>query len=299
MDPLSAILDLLSAKSYITSGLRAPVPWGATYDGFDGLKFFAVQQGEAWLKTERDERWQPLRAGDGVILTRWQPFRFATSADAACPDYHTLNPVFADGMANYGGDELIVIAGKMEIDKMSADLLTGTLPPVIYLSSTPGSASRVGLLMDYLRHEKLHPRPGSDVVTSHLMHLLMVEALRDWFSDPTHPAQGWMGAFKDPRLMRALNAMHAAPDKNWQVAELAGLAGMSRAGFIRRFSLLTGTTPVKYLTDWRMRLASKALRDTRVSIKQIALSLGYASESAFSTAFRRVHGHSASEHRNP
>lgn len=297
MDPLSDILDLLSAKSYVTSGMRAPVPWGASYDGFDGLKFFAVQQGEAWFRSTLQKQWHPLRPGDGVILTRHQPFCFATSRDADCPDFKTLNPVFEEGMANYGGQDLIVLAGKMEMDSMSSDLLTGTLPPVIYLSADAEKSSPLGFLMDYLRLEKLYPKPGSDAVTGHLMHLLIVESLRAWFSDPAHPVEGWMGAFKDPRLLRALNAIHGAPDKSWQVPELASLAGMSRAGFIRRFSLLTGTTPVKYLTDWRMRLASKALRNSHRSIKQIALNLGYGSESAFSSAFRRIYGHSASDHR--
>ncbi|EOC1344856.1 AraC family transcriptional regulator [Cronobacter dublinensis] len=297
MDTLSDILELLSAKSYITSGMCTPVPWGAAYDGFDGLKFFTVQKGKVWLKTQLDESWRLLHTGDSVILTRFQPFCVATSPDTECPDAKTLNPIFMEGMANYGGDELIVIAGKMEIDYMSAGLLTGTLPPVMYLSPLPGNTSQMGFLMDYLRHEKLAPRPGSDVVTNHLMHLLMVEVLRDWFSDPSHPAQGWMGAFRDPRLMRALNLMHATPDKSWQISELANLVGMSRAGFIRRFSLLIGTTPMRYLTDWRMRLACKALRETRFPIKQIALDLGYGSESAFSTAFRRFHGDSASAFR--
>ena len=79
--------------------------------------------------------------------------------------------------------------------------------------------------------------------------------------------------------------------------ELAGIAGMSSAGFVRRFAQLTGATPLNYLTEWRMHVASKALKTTQDAIKTIGLSLGYSSESAFSTAFKRVYGCSPIEHR--
>ncbi|QNK08998.1 helix-turn-helix domain-containing protein [Enterobacter sp. JUb54] len=46
-----------------------------------------------------------------------------------------------------------------------------------------------------------------------------------------------------------------------------------------------------------MRLASKALRSSQTPVGQIGFSLGYGSESAFSTAFKRVYGCSLLEHR--
>lgn len=297
MDVLSDVLDLLSAKSYTTSGIRAPEPWGITYGGFEGLKFLALQQGSAWLKTELQPQWRQLKAGEGCILTRHQTFSLATSPQQPCPMFTEFTPEFRDGMANYGGDELVVIAGKMEIDKMSSSLLTGMLPPVMYFSTQAEETANLNFLMKYLQSEKLYPQPGSESITDHLMHILMVETLRKWSHQPGNASQGWMNAGRDHRIMRVLSALHANPQKHWQLTELAELAGMSRAGFVRRFSDVTGTTPLKYLTQWRMRLASKALRTSNQSIKQIGFDLGYASESAFSSAFSRVFGHSASEHR--
>jgi AraC-like DNA-binding protein len=55
--------------------------------------------------------------------------------------------------------------------------------------------------------------------------------------------------------------------------------------------------PITYLTEWRMRLAERALREEKEPIAVIAQTLGYASESAFSNAFKRVTGKSPKAYR--
>jgi AraC-like DNA-binding protein len=82
--------------------------------------------------------------------------------------------------------------------------------------------------------------------------------------------------------------MHEQPGKDWQLPELAKAAGMSRATFA--FKEAAGVGPLGYLTEWRMRLAERAMRQSGASIAELAESLGYASESAFSHAFKRVTG---------
>ena len=74
----------------------------------------------------------------------------------------------------------------------------------------------------------------------------------------------------------------------WQLNELAKASGMPRAAFAAYFKSVAGLTPIAYLTDWRMRLAKRALRDERMTLGPLAESLGYASESAFSVALSNV-----------
>jgi AraC-like DNA-binding protein len=45
-----------------------------------------------------------------------------------------------------------------------------------------------------------------------------------------------------------------------------------------------------YLANWRMQLASQKLRNTTASLAQIADSVGYTSEAAFSRAFKKTFG---------
>jgi len=87
----------------------------------------------------------------------------------------------------------------------------------------------------------------------------------------------------------AIAAIHREPARRWTVATLAIEVGMSRSGFAARFGQLVGDGPIEYLTRWRMLLAGRSLsRGERIGA--IALSPGYESESAFSTAFKRVMG---------
>jgi AraC-like DNA-binding protein len=72
---------------------------------------------------------------------------------------------------------------------------------------------------------------------------------------------------------------------------------MSRTSFAVHFRTIAGVAPLTYLTEWRMRLAERALREETTPVAVLARSLGYASESAFSTAFKRVNGSSPKAYR--
>jgi len=63
---------------------------------------------------------------------------------------------------------------------------------------------------------------------------------------------------------------------------------MSRSSFALKFKETVGVSPMEYLTRWRMLLAADRLAESTDSVAAIAVSLGYESESAFSTAFKRV-----------
>jgi AraC-like DNA-binding protein len=79
------------------------------------------------------------------------------------------------------------------------------------------------------------------------------------------------------------------------VADLADEVGMSRSSFAARFGDLVGDGPIEYLTRWRMLLAVRSLSRGE-SVGTIARSLGYESESAFRTAFKRVTGRTPRHH---
>jgi len=91
-------------------------------------------------------------------------------------------------------------------------------------------------------------------------------------------------------MAAAITAMHDDPARRWTLQSLAERAGMSRTTFTLRFKETVGKSPMEYLTRWRMLLAADRLENSNDPISVMALSLGYESESAFSTAFKRVMG---------
>ena len=91
-------------------------------------------------------------------------------------------------------------------------------------------------------------------------------------------------------MSAAIGSMHDDPAHGWTFQELAERAGMSRSTFALKFKQTVGASPLEYLTRWRMLLAGDKLVNSSDPVSVIALSLGYESESAFSTAFKRVMG---------
>jgi transcriptional regulator GlxA family with amidase domain len=131
---------------------------------------------------------------------------------------------------------------------------------------------------------------GASLMTRRLADILLVQALRAYVAVHGADSAGWIGALNDRRIGAALNLMHGDVGHNWKVNELASAVGMSRSGFALRFKELVGIPPLDYLMRWRMQLARDALRRDESSVASLAVKLGYASESAFGNAFKRIFG---------
>lgn len=106
-----------------------------------------------------------------------------------------------------------------------------------------------------------------------------------------------MFALADKQMNAAITSMHDGPEYRWTLKELAERAGTSRSIFALKSKATVGTSPMEYLTRWRMLLAGDKLTNSDDPISIIALSLGYESENAFSKAFRRAMGCSPRQHR--
>jgi AraC-like DNA-binding protein len=122
--------------------------------------------------------------------------------------------------------------------------------------------------------------------------MLLLYILRAWFEgQPARgEAGGWAAALSDLAVSTALQAVHQDPAGPWTVESLGREAGMSRAAFAARFTALVGRPPLAYLTWWRMTTAARLLRDSDAGLAEIAARVGYSSEYAFGTAFKRAYG---------
>lgn len=158
---------------------------------------------------------------------------------------------------------------------------------VLPLHKLPGLRTALDLLFA----ETDRPRCGSRLLADRLFEVVLIQLLR-WIVD--HPQDagvcgGLMMGLHDPRLARALVALHAAPHEDWPLARMAQEAGMSRSAFAAVFRGATGATPAAYLTDWRLTLASAQLRAGRPQ-KLVAAELGFANGSSLSRSFKQRFG---------
>jgi transcriptional regulator GlxA family with amidase domain len=92
------------------------------------------------------------------------------------------------------------------------------------------------------------------------------------------------------RLLRAKDRMDAASHEEWPVGRLARVSGASEAHFARSFKEAFGVPPHRYLLTRRIERATALLRDTDLSITEIAFQTGWNSLGTFGRTFRDVTG---------
>lgn len=95
------------------------------------------------------------------------------------------------------------------------------------------------------------------------------------------------------RLLRAKDRMDAASHEAWPVQRLARVSAVSEAHFARSFKQAFGIPPHRYLLTRRIERATALLRETDLSITDIAFQTGWASLGTFSRTFRDVTGENA------
>ncbi len=291
MDPLSDVLSLLKPRSYMCGGFDVGGELSVEFGRHEGIKCYALVSGECWLAVESVPDAVHLKAGDCFLLPRGLPFRLASDLTATPTDALTFAARARNGSIvtiNGGGDGLI-LGGHFALEGSHAAMLLGVLPPIVHIRSEEDKAE-LRWCLERMRQEIGEERPGAVLVAQQLAYMMLVQALRLHLEEGLRGGVGWLFALANQQMNAAISSMHSDPAYRWTLQELAERAGMSRSIFAVKFRELVGTSPMEYLTRWRMMLAGDRLKNTDDPVSTIALSLGYESESAFSKAFKRVMG---------
>jgi AraC-like DNA-binding protein len=293
MDPLSDVLSLLKLRSYWSAGFDFGGDWSIETERYDGIRFYAAFSGACWLAVEGVSEAVRSAAGDCVILPRGRPFRVASDLALAPLDPYRAFPNVKDGGVRYinGGGDFFCVGGDFTLIGDQANVLIEMLPPIVHIHKEPDKAV-LRWCVERMRQELREPQPGGFLVAQQLAMLILVAALRLHLMAGSRGGVGWLYALGDRQMSAAITAMHADPARRWTLQSLAERAGMSRTSFAVKFRETVGEAPMEYVTRWRMMVAADRLVNSNDSVSDIALTLGYESESAFSTAFKRVIGSS-------
>lgn len=296
-DLFSDVLKLVGAQTVLAGGFAAGGPWALRFPAPDKIKFAALVKGACWLRVEGDDVAIRVETGDVVLLSAKRAFVLAS--DLAPLDAKSLFSGQGKKFVTLGnGQDCVQLGGHIVLDSVNGDFLATALPPLIHVQASSAHAADLKWLIEKLVREQAEEKPGSGMASTQIAQLMFVELLRAHLAASGGFPVGWLRALGDSRLVPALRLMHGEPGREWQLKELASECAMSRTTFALHFKASVGVTPFAYLTEWRMRLAERALHESDLPVAVVGRSLGYTSESAFSNAFKRVIGQAPRRYRS-
>ncbi len=301
-DTLGETLYALRLNGLIYANSELTVPWGLDMPPMDDkMMFHIVTQGSAWLRF-RNHPSVLLQPGDLALLPRGEGHLISSGETQPCEPFFDIPVVKLSERFEFmryggGGEQTCITCGVLSFDHVAGEKLISQLPPIIHMKSDDGQlAGQLQPLMQLMAAEASSMAAGGETVVAHLADIIVIRAIRHWIATAPEAAQGWLAALKDPKIGKALAAIHSHPESDWTVERLAQQAGMSRSGFSARFSEIIGSSVKQYLTEWRMSLARSRLKTGSITLGQLAEDLGYQSEAAFSRAYKRVMGESPVRH---
>ncbi len=321
MDVLSDVLRTvrLTGSIFFTADLNDP--WSITSPGSDIIikhlpykaecltLFHIITEGSCWFQPEKMKPFS-LQKGSVIIFPHsCKHIMCSNRSIHPVPLLNLLSFEHIKGLSDvqYGGDGMKTqfICGYLLCDQRFNPML-GAIPEVIVLSYQDipvenswekplniipfQKNSWLDTMLKQLINEVKGKSIGAGTIVTRLTELMYIEVLRRYMQGLPERSKGWLAALRDHEVGRALRLMHGQPANKWNVEQLAAEVGVSRSAFARRFTDLTGESPMRYLTGWRMQLAKKMLQQPDLSLSMVAEKIGYDSNIAFSKAFKRFNG---------
>lgn len=317
-DTLSSLLRAIRLRGAIFYHVEGVAPWvaeappgveiiPAILPGVEHLmEFHGVARGSCWAGIVGEE---PIRleTGDLAIFPQGDahvigssPGLRSTRTDlgfysAPRPDqlpYVLRMSRHAEGRGDPGpsGSGATIMCGFIGCDVRPFNPLLAALPRMLRVPADGGSPWLASLLHAVVR-ESNDRRPGGEAVLERMTELMFVEALRRYVDTLPAGETGWLAGLGDAAVGRALALLHGRPAEPWTLERLGEAAAVSRSTLHERFVHFLGQPPMQYLAQWRMQLATRLLAEPGASkVAAVAEAVGYASEAAFSRAFKKCVG---------
>jgi len=260
------------------------------------IEYHLVARGECWGHAVGQPPMR-LREGDLFVLPQGDAHVLSSAPGMrGTPDLSkfarrsTPLPLVYE-MGGGGPERARLVCGFLGLDERPFNPLLSALPAVIHLTGEESKAPSGWLVMlhNIAVSESGRARPGTENVLARLSELMFVEAVRRYLATLPSAETGWLAGLRDPVVGRALAELHGQPRERWTVEGLARVVGVSRSVLAERFTALLGQPPMQYLALWRMQLASRVLAEG-ATVAEVATTVGYESEAAFSRAFKKLVG---------
>lgn len=304
MDALTEVLKAVQLHSTVHCRSEFSAPWGVQIERTDYASFHVVTRGNCWLEVEGFKTPIPLTGGDLIVLPTGVAHILRDALDSPIVPLAELlanRPCQGQLTLSYGGggNPAMILCGRASFEERERNPLLAALPPLIHIKGEEGQAVEwLDTTLQFIACESYLNHPGAEMMITYLSSILFIQAVRAYITNLPESAGGWLQALLDPHISVALGMIHQHPEAAWTVELLAKQVNLSRSAFAARFKSLVGEAPLQYVIRWRMHKAIQLLRSTNKTLKEIAESIGYESEAAFSRAFKRQMEHSPSAYRH-
>ncbi|WP_420917027.1 AraC family transcriptional regulator [Pseudomonas lundensis] len=297
-DLISELLTGMRLRGVEYRRIQVGPSFGLRFEARPGHGYFHyLAVGSAVLRSA-DGALHELSAGNAAFIPQGAAHQLLSSPDApaqdigsfeAAPLGDTVSAVDACPSTSVV-PSAILFYGCMEFDLGGMQALGRLMPGLMLVDAASQRYPGLLPILASMKGEICSGRVGFAGILARLAEVVAAMIVRGWVECGCDNASGLVAALRDPRLARAILALHRQPGRDWTVAELAAECHVSRSVFAQRFEATIGTPPLRYATELRMRLASQWLAQDSISIDAVAERLGYMSQAAFSRAFKRITG---------
>ena len=247
-DLMSELLLCLRLNGVYCRRLHVSPPFGIRFDAVPGrAQFHFVANGEAFLRLTSGAVHR-LAAGDAVLLPHGSTADLVSAPNLPATvqtRLHAMTPQpretgrsperLGGGQRRQPPDQTThVFSGCMAFDLGSLRPLIKEMPEVMLIGRLIDRQPEIDALLQAMEREVLAERIGSGGVLAHIAGVISAYIVRDWVEfgckeGRSHDAGRWLGTLRDPRLGRVIGALHRDPGRDWTVAELATMTGISRS----------------------------------------------------------------------
>ncbi|EKS6740447.1 helix-turn-helix transcriptional regulator [Enterobacter ludwigii] len=294
MDLLTDIISRLKIKSQKIVIFDMKKNTKISFPEYCGMKIYIAQSGTFFFKSNSNDKTHLINEGDVVIISNGSKFNIFDNPEAKPTDISELHIKKEYGSYFTNGDKHFSFVGcRFTLQINDTFRIITSLPDPLIIRPQRSENEEIKDLLRHLSKEISNTAPGGKLIIEHLLQIILTQVLRILISsEHSLNDEGWFYAMADKNIGRALMSIHSKPGEKWNIDTLANIAGMSRTAFTIKFRKLLGYSVNEYIRRWRFSLAIERMANDKEKISQIAYDLGYGSESAFSSAFKKCMGQS-------
>ncbi|XDD49855.1 cupin domain-containing protein [Leptospira sp. WS92.C1] len=290
MDLLSEILTAAAWKTDILARRSMYQAWGLRFPCEKSGGFHLLSQGSCFVRFQG--KCIPLEKGDILFIAKGFNHELVSSPNHKALNIERFNEIVSKNSKSLGAPITTFVSVRYEIPETTQHPFFLELPDHILIRSGEIPSHHPLHTTLILISQEIDLDIGSDLILQRLTDILLYYVIRHWLE--THPSfsPGWRSAFKDEKILAALEAVHKKPAYSWTLENLARTIGISRASLANRFRDVLGFTPMDYLSRLRIEKGRSLIQDQDTTLEEVARIVGYSSAFAFSKAFKRIHGFS-------